>query len=79
VLAWEQLVAEKAAGRGEAAKEEKLLKKSLCNILKYEAEKEQAKYLAEKDEPVRLGKGNENIKIAVNHLKSELEGLIREA
>jgi hypothetical protein len=35
--------------------------------------------LAEKDEPVRLGKGNENIKIAVNHLKSELEGLIREA
>ncbi len=35
--------------------------------------------MAEKDEPIRLGKGNENIKIAVNHLKSELEGLIREA
>jgi len=48
VLAWEQLVAEKAAGRGEAAKEEKLLKKSLCNILKYEAEKEQAKYRSNK-------------------------------
>ena len=48
VLAWEQLVAERAAGRGVAAKEEKLLKKSLCSLLKNAAEKVQAQYSSDK-------------------------------
>ena len=44
VLAWEQLVAERASGRGDAAKEESILKKSLCRILDDEAKKVQSKY-----------------------------------
>jgi len=31
--------------------------------------------LKERDEPIRLGKGNENLKKAVEHLKSDLEKL----
>lgn len=38
----------------------------------------QADYIKEKDEPVRLGKGNENLKIAVDHLKNDLANLKRE-
>ena len=45
------------------------------DIKREENEKQTAAYLKIKDEPVRIGKGNENLKIAVNHLKSELEGL----
>lgn len=40
---------------------------------KYDAR--QADYIKEKDEPVRLGKGNENLKIAVDHLKNDLANL----
>lgn len=35
-------------------------------------------YIKIKDEPIRIGKGNENLKIAVNHLKNELDGLKRD-
>jgi chromosome segregation ATPase len=38
----------------------------------------QADYIKEKDEPVRLGKGNENLRIAVDHLKNDLANLKRE-
>lgn len=48
VLAWEQLVAERASGRGDAAKEESILKKSLCRILDDEAKKVQSKYSQDK-------------------------------
>ena len=46
--------------------------------LKEEYEGLMANYLKEKDEPVRLGKGNENLKIAVDHLKTDLEELVRD-
>ena len=38
----------------------------------------QADFIKEKDEPVRLGKGNENLKIAVDHLKNDLANLKRD-
>jgi len=38
----------------------------------------QEEYLNDKDEPQRLGKGNENLKIAVDHLRKDLEGLERD-
>jgi len=41
-------------------------------------EKEKQNYYKEKDEPVRLGKGNDNIRKGVNHLNSELEKLVQE-
>jgi len=34
--------------------------------------------MKEKDEPLRMGKGNENLRIAVEHLKSDLDGLKRD-
>lgn len=40
-----------------------------------EFDKLQSDYIKEKDEPVRLGKGNENLRIAVEHLRTDLEGL----
>lgn len=43
---------------------------------KYDAK--QAEFIKEKDEPVRLGKGNENLKIAVDHLKNDLSNLKRD-
>lgn len=48
VLAWEQLVAEQASGRGDAAKEERVLKKSLCRILDDEAKEVQSEYSKDK-------------------------------
>ena len=38
----------------------------------------QQDYMKDRDEPVRLGKGNENLKKAVEHLKSDLEKLVAE-
>lgn len=35
----------------------------------------QQEFLKERDEPNRLGKGNENLKKAVEHLRSDLEKL----
>jgi len=35
----------------------------------------QQEYMKDRDEPVRLGKGNENLKKAVEHLKADLEKL----
>jgi len=32
--------------------------------------------LKERDEPIRLGKGNENLKKAVEHLQSDLKKLV---
>lgn len=46
--------------------------------LKEEFEGLQNQYLKIKDEPLRLGKGNDNLQIAVDHLKSELDGLKRD-
>jgi hypothetical protein len=43
---------------------------------KYDAR--QIDFLKEKDEPVRLGKSNENLRIAVEHLRGDLEKLNRE-
>ena len=43
---------------------------------KYDAR--QIDYLKEKDEPIRLGKSNENLRIAVEHLRGDLESLNRE-
>ena len=40
-----------------------------------EFDKLQSDYIKEKDEPVRLGKGNENLRIAVEHLRTDLDGL----
>ena len=34
--------------------------------------------MKEKDEPLRMGKGNDNLRIAVEHLKSDLDGYVRE-
>ena len=38
----------------------------------------QNEYLKQKDEPNRLGKNNDNMQIAVNHLKSELDSIHRD-
>ena len=38
----------------------------------------QAEYLKQKAEPNRLGKNNDNMQIAVNHLKSELDSIHRD-
>ena len=46
--------------------------------LKEEFEGLQGNYIKEKDEPTRLGKGNENLRIAVQHLKNDMEGLQKE-
>lgn len=35
----------------------------------------QSDYMKDRDEPVRLGKGNENLRKAVEHLKADLEKL----
>lgn len=47
-------------------------------VTREEQEKQNSAYLKIKDEPIRIGKGNENLRIAVNHLKSELESLKRD-
>jgi uncharacterized protein YlxW (UPF0749 family) len=39
----------------------------------------QSEYMKDRDEPVRLGKGNENLRKAVEHLKADLEKLQAEA
>jgi hypothetical protein len=36
----------------------------------------QQQFLKERDEPIRLGKGNENLKKAVEHLKSDHDKLL---
>ena len=46
--------------------------------LKEEFEALQGNYIKEKDEPTRLGKGNENLRIAVQHLKNDMESLQKE-
>ena len=46
--------------------------------LKEKFDAKQIAYFKEKDEPLRLGKSNENLRIAVEHLKSDLDGLKRE-
>ena len=38
----------------------------------------QQEYMKDRDEPVRIGKGNENLKKAVEHLKADLEKLQNE-
>ena len=43
---------------------------------KYDAR--QIDYLKEKDEPIRLGKSNQNLNIAVKHLEEDLKSLNRE-
>ena len=43
--------------------------------LKERIESLQQDFLKERDEPIRLGKGNENLKKAVEHLRSDLEKL----
>lgn len=43
--------------------------------LKERIESLQQEFLKERDEPIRLGKGNENLKKAVEHLRSDLEKL----
>ena len=43
-----------------------------------EFEERQMKYLTEKDEPIRIEKTNANLKQAVDHLKSEIDGLQEE-
>jgi prefoldin subunit 5 len=43
---------------------------------KEEIELLQQNFLKERDEPIRLGKGNENLKKAVEHLKSDLDKLV---
>lgn len=35
----------------------------------------QAEYMKDRDEPVRIGKGNENLRKAVEHLRADLEKL----
>ncbi len=39
----------------------------------------QAEYMKDRDEPVRIGKGNENLRKAVEHLKADLEKLQQES
>ena len=46
--------------------------------LKEEFEGLQGNYIKEKDEPTRLGKGNENLRIAVEHLRSDMDQLLKE-
>lgn len=43
---------------------------------KEEIETLQQNFLKERDEPIRLGKGNENLKKAVEHLQSDLKKLV---
>jgi chromosome segregation ATPase len=43
---------------------------------KEQIESLQQDFLKERDEPNRLGKGNENLKKAVEHLKSDLDKLV---
>lgn len=40
-----------------------------------EYERQKQIYYKEKDEPIRLGKGNDNIRKGVTHLQNELEKL----
>ena len=44
--------------------------------LKERIESLQQDFLKERDEPIRLGKNNENLKKAVEHLRSDLEKLL---
>ena len=46
--------------------------------LREENDKAMTNYIKIKDEPTRIGKGNENLKIAVNHVKNELDNDKRE-
>lgn len=39
----------------------------------------QGEYMKDRDEPVRIGKGNENLKKAVEHLRADLEKLQQES
>jgi chromosome segregation ATPase len=57
---------EEAIGQMEKKKEEH----------KEQIESLQQDFLKERDEPNRLGKGNENLKKAVEHLKSDLDKLV---
>jgi chromosome segregation ATPase len=51
---------------------------SVQGSLKEKYDARQVDFLKEKDEPVRLGKSNENLRIAVEHLRGDLESLNRE-
>jgi hypothetical protein len=35
----------------------------------------QAEFMKDRDEPVRIGKGNDNLRKAVDHLRADLEKL----
>ena len=45
--------------------------------LREEHDKAMTNYIKIKDEPTRIGKGNENLKIQVNHVQNELDGEMR--
>ena len=48
------------------------------DLYKEEIEHLQQSYLKERDEPTRLDKGNENLNIAVEHLKKDYNKLVSE-
>lgn len=76
-----------AAGEVKIQKEEKSNQEIEEKLHQMEKEKDDYKdkiealqqdFLKERDEPIRLGKGNENLKKAVEHLKSDLDVLLKD-
>lgn len=76
--------AEIAATQAKTEREEALNREIEAKIAAMDKDKEeykdkidtlQSEYLKDRDEPVRIGKGNDNLRKAVEHLKSDLEGL----
>lgn len=76
--------AEMAAGRAKIEREEQQNQEVEAKINALERDKEdyrdkidglQADFMKDRDEPVRIGKGNDNLRKAVDHLRADLEKL----
>ena len=79
-----EVAQEMAAGQSKIEREEAQNAEIDAKMLTMEKDKEdykdridalQQEFMKDRDEPVRLGKGNENLRKAVEHLKSDLEKL----
>ena len=76
--------AEMAAGRAKIEREEQQNEEVEAKITALDKDKEeyrdkieglQAEFMKDRDEPVRIGKGNDNLRKAVDHLRADLEKL----
>ena len=69
---------EKEQARTEELNEKNQVLENKKDELREELDGLTATYLKIKDEPNRMGKTNDNLKIAVDHLRAELESINRE-